>query len=270
MQFSNESILLISYPGEIFLRILQFLILPLLLSCLITVSASINPEVSGKLTVQTVIYFALTSTISSVIGICLALIFKPGELFSSSIPPPANGTKIQFIDSMLDLGRNFFPENLFRAFFQHVHTVYTEKSNSSAENNIVRSLAYRSGPSTLGLVIFSIMFGSILNTIGEKGKVIKEFFEGIFEILMKMTKIVMWLNGIGMCSIITGQLLAISNILEVFSHLAIFLLCVTIAIALHQLIMLPLIYFVFLRKNPFSFFTKLGEPWITSFGVSSS
>lgn len=161
---------------------------------------------------------------------------------------------------------------MFQAFFQQVHTVYnTQRSNfSSTDIKIVRNLAHRAGPSTLGLVTFSILFGSILNTIGAKGIVIKEFFEGVFEILMKMTKMVMWLNGIGMCSIITGQLLCISNISEVFSNLAIFLACITFGIVLHQFVMLPSIYFIYLRKNPFVFISKLGDPWMTSFGVSSS
>lgn len=158
---------------------------------------------------------------------------------------------------------------MFQSFFEQVYTVY-KTSNSS--NGIVstRDLAFRSGPSTLGLVIFCILFGSVLNTIGAKGKVIKEFFEGVFEVLMKLTTIVMWLSGVGMCSIVTGKLLAIGNLPEILSQLAVFVLCVSLRLASHQLVMLPLIYFICLRKNPFKFYSKLADPWITAFGVSSS
>lgn len=103
VHFSEEAILLISYPGELFLRILKFLTLPLLLSCLITVSASINPKVSGKMTVKTVTYFAMTSFISAVIAILMALIIQPGNVMHSSSKPVA--PRMKFIDSMLDLGR---------------------------------------------------------------------------------------------------------------------------------------------------------------------
>lgn len=105
MRFSDEAILLISYPGEIFLRILKLLTLPLLLSCLITVSASINPKVSGRMTVKTISYFASTSFVSAVIAILIALVFQPGKVADSALVSNTVGLKLKFIDSMLDLGR---------------------------------------------------------------------------------------------------------------------------------------------------------------------
>lgn len=168
------------------------------------------------------------------------------------------------------LCRNFFPDNLFQAFFEQVRTVYKIPANLSNGTHILRDLEYRSGPSTLGLVTFCIIFGSVLNTIGAKGQVIKDFFEGVFEILMKLTAVVMWLSSVGMCSIITGKLLGIANLSEILSQLAVFVLCVTLGLAFHQLVMLPLVYFLYLRKNPFAFYVNLVDPWITAFGVSSS
>lgn len=104
MHFSDEAILLISYPGEIFLRVLKLLTLPLLLSCLITVSASINPKVSGRMTIKTIIYFACTSAVSAVIAISIALVLQPGNV-NTTIPIKPTGIRLKFIDSMLDLGR---------------------------------------------------------------------------------------------------------------------------------------------------------------------
>lgn len=76
-----------------------------------------------------------------------------------------------------------------------MHTVY-KVSNNTHGMTVARDLAFRTGPSTLGLVVFCILFGTVLNTIGNKGKVIKEFFEGVFEVLMKLTAVVMWLSGV--------------------------------------------------------------------------
>lgn len=166
--------------------------------------------------------------------------------------------------------RNFFPDNLFQSFFEQVRTVYIVKGNSSHEIEFVRDLQYRSGPATLGLVTFCILFGSVLNTTGQKGKAVKELFEGTFEVLMKLTSIVMWLSSVGMCSIITGKLLSIENLSDILSQLAVFVFCVTLGLAFHQLVMLPLIYFMYLRKNPFAFYLNLADAWITAFGVSSS
>lgn len=165
--------------------------------------------------------------------------------------------------------RNFFPDNLFQSFFEQVYTTY-KTENSSNGIIVSRELAYRAGPSTLGLVIFCILFGSVLNTIGSKGKIIKEFFGDVFEVLMKLTTVVMWLSGVGMCSIITGKLLAIGNLAEIISQLAVFVMCVSLGLAFHQLVLLPSLYFIYLKKNPVKFYSHLAEPWITAFGVSSS
>lgn len=105
MHFSDEAQLLISFPGEIFLRILKLLTLPLLLSCLITVSASINPKVSGRMTIKTISYFASTSMVSAIVGILIALVLRPGTINSSSVESNTVGLKLKFVDSMLDLGR---------------------------------------------------------------------------------------------------------------------------------------------------------------------
>ncbi|XP_031622947.1 excitatory amino acid transporter 3-like [Contarinia nasturtii] len=193
------------------------------------------------MTLKTVTYFATTSLISASIAILIALLFQPGEIMQST--QEVNAPRMKFIDSILDLGRNFFPDNLFQSFFQQVHTVYTT-TNSTNGITVARDLAYRAGPSTLGLVTFCILFGSVLNTIGNKGKVIKDFFEGVFEILMKLTTYIMWLNGVGMCSIITGKLLSIGNLQEILSQLAVFVCCVLVGLAFHQLVMLPTIYFI--------------------------
>lgn len=158
---------------------------------------------------------------------------------------------------------------MFQASFEQTYTVY-KQTNTTDGMVTVRDLAFRTGPSTLGLVVFCILFGTVLNTIGNKGKVIKDFFEGVFEVLMKLTTVVMWLSGVGMCSIITGKLLAIKDLNEIISLFAAFVLCVLLGLAFHQLVMLPLIYFFYIRKNPFAFYSNLSEPWITAFGVSSS
>lgn len=158
---------------------------------------------------------------------------------------------------------------MFQAFFQQVYTVY-KTSNDTHDMTFTRDLAFRMGPSTLGLVVFCILFGTVLNTIGNKGTAIKDFFEGVFEVIMKLTSAAMWLSGVGMCSIITGKLLSIDNLEEILSQLAVFVFCVLLGLAFHQFVMLPLIYFFYIRKNPFSFYSNLADPWITAFGVSSS
>lgn len=169
------------------------------------------------------------------------------------------------------LFRNFIPENVFQATFQQVQTVYKEhKIENQTNSKLVRELIYRNSPNTLGLVVFCLIFGTIANSIGEKGDVIRVFFSAVFDILLKITTKVMWLSGIGVCSIIADKLLSINDLPEVLSQLALFVFCVVFGIFMHQLIVMPAIYYIFLRKNPYKFFFSLIDAWVTAFAVASS
>lgn len=135
---------------------------------------------------------------------------------------------------------------------------------------LVRELAVRPGVNTMGIVVFCLAFGTLLSTMGERGQVVKDFFSAIFEVTSKMITTLVWLTGFAVASIITGKLLSIENLLEVFSEVALFIFCVLIGLTFHQLIMLPLIYFIFLQQQPYTFLINLIDPWITAFAASSS
>lgn len=103
---SKDTILLISYPGELFLRMLKLMTLPLLVSSIITVSSNLHAGVSGRMVFRTLIYFVLTTILATLIGFAIALTFKPGTAESSQIPDQLGNKKEgKFLDSLLDLGR---------------------------------------------------------------------------------------------------------------------------------------------------------------------
>lgn len=104
---SKDAILLISYPGEIFMRILKLMILPLIIASLITGSASINAKMNGKIALRTFVYFASTSMFNALLGVSLALLIHPGDpgLHSDSAGSSPNPKGLSLMDSILDLGR---------------------------------------------------------------------------------------------------------------------------------------------------------------------
>ncbi|KAJ6647683.1 Excitatory amino acid transporter [Pseudolycoriella hygida] len=162
-------------------------------------------------------------------------------------------------------------DNLFQTTFQQTMTTFVSHSDATNENPIlVRQLTERPGVNTMGIVVFCLTFGTLLSTIGERGQVVKDFFSAIFEVTSKLITTIVWLTGVAVASFIAGKLLSIENLFEVFSQLALFIFCVGIGLTFHQLMMLPLIYFIFLRKQPYKFLGNLMGPWITAFATSSS
>lgn len=103
--FSNDTIMLISYPGELFLQMLKLLTLPMLISSLITVSANLNARISGKIVSWTIVYFASTSMFSATLGIFIALSILPSYKGVSKDMIQDKVQKANFLDSILDLGR---------------------------------------------------------------------------------------------------------------------------------------------------------------------
>ncbi|XP_032515594.1 excitatory amino acid transporter isoform X1 [Danaus plexippus] len=275
-----DALMIISYPGELFMRLLKLMILPLIIASLIAGSASLNAKMSGKIAIRTLLYFILTSMFNAFLGILLSVMIHPGkpELKDDFGTSFENKRDHSILDSLLDIGRNIFPDNIVQAAFQQAHTVYAEPKTLFAKNAtengtepvLVRDISYRSGTNTLGLVFFCLVFGSLLGTLGPKGKVVIDFFQAIFEVIMKMVTGVMWFTPVGVSSVIAGKILGVSNVGQVMSQLAWFIATVAVGIFLYQLIVMQLIYFIFLRRNPYKFYWGLSQAMLTASATAST
>merc|ERR1711863_212050 len=98
----------------------------------------------------------------------------------------------------MDLGRNLFPDNMFKASFQTAYTSYDEGK---------KQVAYRSGTNTLGIIFFCLTFGTVLGSIGRKAESVITFFKVIDEVIMKMVNGIMWISPIGISSVICAKIL---------------------------------------------------------------
>lgn len=103
---SENSIMLIAYPGELFMRVLKLMILPLVISSLIAGSASLNARMNGRIALRTLIYFTSTSFFNAILGICLVMLIHPGDPgMHSEMVRSDDKRNVNLLDSLLDLGR---------------------------------------------------------------------------------------------------------------------------------------------------------------------
>ncbi|XP_022221519.2 excitatory amino acid transporter isoform X1 [Drosophila obscura] len=298
LHLHGDSIMLISYPGELFMRVLKLMILPLVISSLIAGSASLNAKMNGKIALRTLVYFASTSFFNAALGIALVLLIHPGNPdMHNNDDRSTDKRTVNLLDSLLDLGRNIFPDNLFQASIQQAHTVYLPKPNILHAFNetlndtaillsggveaqrqadeldevvLVRDVQYRSGTNTLGIVFFCLVFGTFLGTIGQKGQVVVDFFSAIFEVIMKMVTCVMWLTPVGISSVIAGKILSVDDLGLVMSQLIWFIFTVAIGVFFYQFVVMQAIYFVIVRRNPFKFYAGLIQAMLTAFATAST
>lgn len=111
-KLSRTQITYLAFPGEMLLRMLRMIILPLVVCSLVSGAASLDASSLGRLGGIAVAYFALTTLGASALAVALAFIIKPGSgaqtLQSSDLgleesgPPPVPK---ETVDSFLDLVR---------------------------------------------------------------------------------------------------------------------------------------------------------------------
>ena len=85
-------------------------------------AASLNAKMNGMIALRTVSLFLVTSLISAIIGLVLVILVHPGnsETKETLGAGQTEERKIDIVDNFLDLGRNLFPDNIFKASFMTV------------------------------------------------------------------------------------------------------------------------------------------------------
>jgi Na+/H+-dicarboxylate symporter len=104
--------MLFGFPGELFLRMLKFLIIPLISSSIIAGIASLgSANKTGKVALVAFIYYISTTVLAAVLGIILVVTIQPGSRVSNlknsngTSKDPLNGRTISPVDTILDLIR---------------------------------------------------------------------------------------------------------------------------------------------------------------------
>ena len=99
----KEVIMYISFPGEILMRLLKMVILPLIVSSLIVALAILDAKAAGRLGRRALVYYFTTTLLAVVLGIILVVSIKPGE--GKGDKKGTESKHVQPVDSLLDLIR---------------------------------------------------------------------------------------------------------------------------------------------------------------------
>ncbi|MFE8697743.1 cation:dicarboxylate symporter family transporter [Cytobacillus sp. FJAT-53684] len=183
--FGNPAVETYLQPiGTIFLNMIKMIVVPIIISTLIIgVAGTGDIKQLGKLGGKTLIYFEVVTTIAIIVGLLAANIFQPGEGVDMSSLSKGN------ID-------------------QYVQT--TEKVQSESHgildiivdivpSNVVKSMAEGD---MLAIIFFSVLFGLGIAAIGEKGKPVLSFFEGMAEAMFWVTNLIMKFAPFGVFALI--------------------------------------------------------------------
>ncbi|XP_075226781.1 excitatory amino acid transporter-like [Lycorma delicatula] len=276
---SNDTIMLVSFPGEILMRLLKMFILPLIISSLIAGMAQLDARSSGRMGLRALVYYFSTTIFAAIVGIILVLVIHPGDpKIKTAVGGRADDTKVSTLDAILDIIRNMFPENLVQACFQQVQTTYKKikpsvviNASATATDHILkRDLVYKDGTNVMGMIVFCLAFGLLAGQMGNKGKVMVDFFVILNELIMRLVSVVMWYSPFGIMCLIAGKIMEIENLTSTAQQLGLYMITVILGLIVHAVGTLPAIYFLITRKNPALFFRGMLQAWVTALGTASS
>ncbi|XP_054842609.1 excitatory amino acid transporter 1 isoform X1 [Eublepharis macularius] len=285
-----------SFPGELLMRMLQMLVLPLIVSSLVTGVAALDSKASGKMGLRAVVYYMSTTIIAVFIGIIMVVIIHPGKGSKEKMHREGKIVQVTAADAFLDLIRNMFPPNLVEACFRQFKTNYEERTHSAPVavnessvltaiiNNVTEAMENLTqlkkemipipgavnGVNALGLVVFSISFGLVIGNMKEQGRALRDFFDSLNEAIMRLVALIMWYAPLGIMFLIAGKIVEMEDMGVIGGQLAMYTITVIIGLLIHAIVVLPLLYFLVTRKNPWVFIGGLLQALITALGTSSS
>ncbi|KAB1259987.1 Excitatory amino acid transporter 4 [Camelus dromedarius] len=126
-QLSYRQIKYFSFPGELLMRMLQMLVLPLIVSSLVTGMASLDNKATGRMGMRAAVYYMVTTVIAVFIGILMVTIIHPGKGSKEGLHREGRIETIPTADAFMDLVRNMFPPNLVEACFKQFKTQYSTR-----------------------------------------------------------------------------------------------------------------------------------------------
>ncbi|XP_067824311.1 excitatory amino acid transporter 4 isoform X1 [Heptranchias perlo] len=300
-KMSYREIKYFSFPGELLMRMLQMLVLPLIVSSLVSGMAALDSKASGKMGVRAVVFYMVTTVIAVFIGIVMVMIIHPGKGSKVDLHREGKIEQVQAADAFMDLVRNMFPPNLVEACFKQYKTNYDTRKvmrpmsssinlTTSTEPSIMDNVtdAFKklqdlmlaeevipvpgssSAVNALGLVVFSISFGLVIGNMKQQGRPLKEFFDSLNEAIMRLVAIIIWYAPIGILFLIAGKILEMNDLAVMGGQLGMYTVTVIIGLLIHALVVLPLLYFIVTHKNPWIYIGGILQALITALGTSSS
>jgi len=242
---------------DIFMGLLFMVIVPLIVASVITGVTSVgNFARLGSIGIRTLIYYFSTMLIAVVIGLVLVHTIQPGRVGYTEAEKQAAAER--FAASGKEAAVEAGPHNLGQALL----TVLT---NLVPSNPIKAAMK----PDTLKLIVFSLLFGIVLTTIGPMGQPVADFFRGVNEVMIRLTMLVLWVAPVGVFSLLAYSVAQI-GLGSFAAKIGVYMSTVLAGLGVHGLIVLPLALWGLTRYPPWQFLNDMRQSLLMAFSTASS
>ena len=226
--------------GEVFLKILKMLVVPIVFCSLICGVCNLKDFSSlGRISLKTITLYILTTSIAITLAIGIASLIQPGldhgrEVMSDDI-------NIGIAPSLSEVIINIIPQNPFKAL---------------VEGNMLQ------------VIFFAIILGVSIALSKEEGKPAADFFTSLNEVVLKALGILMFIAPLGIFCLICSTFA--SQGIDMIIELAKYFMTVIFTLLIHMIIIYGSIIKVFGGIPLFYFFNSIKEAMFFAFSTSSS
>ncbi len=233
----------VGWIGDLFMRLLRMVIVPLVLTSIISGVASVGGGRSlGRLFSKTMGYYVLSSFLAAFVGLLMVNFIRPGVGANLTGTDQQTLPELDTPDSAVQLLLDIIPQNVVEAA-------------ATAD--------------MLALIFFCIVFGAALSTLPDKTRgPLVEFFDALFHVMMNLTSGIIKFLPIGVFALITRMVGTTG--FDAFVPLAKYALTIGSGVTIHFLVSLPILLIVIGRISPRIHFANMREPLLIAFSTSSS
>ncbi|MCS1410443.1 MAG: Proton/glutamate-aspartate symporter [Verrucomicrobia subdivision 3 bacterium] len=228
--------------GQIFIKSLKMMVVPLVLVSLICGAASLGASGSiGRLGGKTIGLYLVTTAIAVTLALSLALVVDPGIGAGDADNMSTEEFQAEEVPSVKDTLINIFPDNPIQAM---------------ADGRMLQ------------VIVFALLFGLSLSRSEGIGQRVLRLFKDINEILMKLITMLIALAPYGVFCLMAklGLIVGWSEITKLMTYF----LTVTAVLLIHATVTYPTLLWFLARVNPITYLKKMREPMMVAFSTSSS
>jgi len=233
----------LGWIGDLFMKLLRMVIVPLVLTSIVSGVASVGGgRALGRMFSKTLGYYVLSSLLAISVSLFMVNVIRPGVGANMVDTAQAELPTLETPTSPVDLIVNIVPENVIQAA-------------ASAD--------------MLALIFFAIVFGVAVTTLPIKSRTtVMELFEALFEAMMKLTSGIIRFLPIGVFALITRMVGTTG--FDSFRPLALYAMTIFSGLTVHLFVTLPVLLIVLGRISPRIHFANMRDAMLIAFSTSSS
>lgn len=242
----REKILWIAPFGDLFVRLLKMIMMPIIVSTLIVGASSVSPANLGKSGIRIIIFYLVTSAVAVVIGLCMGSIFRPSAQLSEVASAAGKAAATQPLAQIL---LAIIPTSVMQVIVNET---------------------------ILPVIFFALIFGISVSylkiskeeRVKKAGDIIYTFFDGVAEVMMRIVKGIMQYAPIGVLALVA--VVFATNGPKVVGSLGVVTAACFVGYAIHVLFVYGGLLKFYGGLSVKRYFRDAKDPFITAFVTRSS